>query len=87
MLEWQAVGSEEFINYNGEYTEVKLRYVPEILENSFEVETKNRELDLIAYEEMGTELETLKLLSHNQTILCEYDFDLKLISTLKIPID
>lgn len=87
MLEWNTIQPEKFINYNDEYTSVKLRYIPDILEKSFEVETKNRDLDLIALEEMGTELESLKLLSQNQTVLCEYDFDLSNIQTLNIPIE
>jgi hypothetical protein len=86
MLEWNVIEPEIFINPKKEKTSVKLLYPFQKSENTFVVETSERELDLIAYEEMGTEMEVLNLIQNNAENLMDYNFDLSKIPTMRIPV-
>lgn len=85
MFEWVQVKEIEFLNANGKSTSVKLQHeIP--TQTGFDVDVQGKDLDLIAYEELGNEFESLRLLENNSTILAEYDFDMSKILKIKIPV-
>lgn len=81
MFEWNSVNIETFINAKGDSTQVKLIYSFISSNSNYYVKTLGRELDLIAFQELGSEYEALNLIQNNAQNLMEYNFD-----TTKIPI-
>jgi hypothetical protein len=86
MLEWNRIPTTTFINPLGDQTQVKLIYKHELSSRTYMINTQGKDLDLIAFEELGSSSESLNLLQNNAQKLCEYDFDMNKISELKIPI-
>jgi hypothetical protein len=86
MLEWNVIESEKFINPKKEVTQVKLLYPFRVSPNVYEVETRKRDLDLIASEEMGTEMESLNVLQNNASLLMDYNFEIEKIPVMRIPV-
>lgn len=85
MFEWIAVKEVNFINANGKTTSVKLTHeIP--IQTGYEVDCNGKDLDLIAYEELGNEFESLRLMENNSTVLAEYDFNMSKIRKIKIPV-
>lgn len=85
MNEWLGVPTITFPNAAGLNTQVKFLH-------EFKKETANRtittdgkDLDLIAFEQLGSELETLRLLEMNAQAISEYGFNMRKVQSLKIP--
>ena len=87
MLEWLDVKEEFFLNPNGVKTSVKIIYPFKKSKNFYLVDCKNRDLDLIAFEEMGSEAEVLNIIQNNCENLMDYDFDLSKIEKIYIPVE
>ena len=85
MLEWSSVPETKFTSPNGTETNVKLVHEHVQYTPLYEIQVHGEDLELIAYEELGSSLEAMKLLEANATILSEYMFDMSKIKKLKIP--
>lgn len=85
MLEWLSVKEEVFVNAFNNATNVKLRYEPQEIQGFTEVNPEGKDIDALAFEYMGTEAESLRLLNANPLIV-EYKFNMKKLSKIKIPV-
>jgi hypothetical protein len=85
MLEWLPVATTNFTNAQGVQTAVKLIHEFTGSDSVHKVEPGGRDLDLIAYDELQTEAESLNLLEANAVNIVEYDFNLAKIKNLIIP--
>lgn len=85
MFEWNAVRTTTFTNAKGEATEVKLLYEFVNSAPNYFVEVEGRELDLVAFQEMQSEYESLNLLQNNATEIVEYGFDMGKVKSVYIP--
>lgn len=86
MLEWSSVPISRFKNPSGVLTNVKLRHESTPSINYYVIDPQGKDLDLVAYEELGSSAESLRLLEQNATTLSEYNFDMSKIKALKIPL-
>jgi hypothetical protein len=86
MFEWVKIDTTDFTNPQGVATKVKLIWENSRTENFYKVNVLNRDLDLIAFDTLGSELESLKLLGQNATLLTEYDFNMSKLSQIEIPL-
>lgn len=86
MFEWIAVQKTPFTNAKGIYTEVKLLHENNLSERYYTIQTDGKDLDLITFEQLGSEAESLRLLEQNNVALTEYDFDMSKIPKLNIPL-
>jgi hypothetical protein len=84
MLEWSNVQPVKFVNSAGVETEVRLFYEHDPALATRTVPTGGRDLDHVAYVELGDETEALNILQNN-TLLIEYDFDMNRVKKLKVP--
>lgn len=85
MLEWQKVTAVDFKNASGNVTSVKVRHEFQEELSVRDVEVNERDMDLLAFEEMGTEMESLRIAELNATVLIENDYDMTKIKTMKVP--
>lgn len=85
MLEWFTVQPTTFTNAAGVQTSVKLIHEFSESDSVHTVEPAGRDIDLIAYDEMQTEAESLALIEANAVEIVERGFDLSKIAKLKIP--
>lgn len=86
MLEWSSVPTSNFKNSSGVLTKVKLRHEFVSSTTFYTIPTQNKDLDLIAYQELGSSAESLRLLEQNARVISEYDFDMTKIKEIQIPI-
>lgn len=49
------------------------------------VNVDGRDMDQIAFDELGTELESLRLTELNAVVLIEHDYDMTRIQTVMVP--
>lgn len=85
MFEWNSVQTETFVNAKGEPTEVKLIYPFVSANSNYFVKSEGRPLDLIAFQELGSEYESLNLLQNNAQAIVEYGFDMSKVKNVFIP--
>ena len=85
MMEWNSVQTDTFVNAKGESTQVKLIYPFVSADSNYFVNTDGRELDLIAFQELGSEYESLNILQNNAQAIVEYGFDMSKVRTVFIP--
>lgn len=85
MLEWLMVQPIEWVNPDGESTMVRFIHEIPVEERMDTVSVAGRDIDLIAFDEMGSELESLRLMEFNAQKLSEYDFDMTKLAALDIP--
>jgi hypothetical protein len=86
MLEWSNILSVEFVNSSGVETSVRLIHEFADVVASYTVPVDNKDLDLIAFEQMGSSMESLRLKEANATVISEYMYDMSKIRQLKIPL-
>ncbi|TGL39626.1 hypothetical protein EHQ53_13980 [Leptospira langatensis] len=86
MFEWIKIAPVTFVNPAGQTTQVRLIWEHVRTENFYEVNTLGKDLDLIAYETLKSELESLRLLGQNAVPLTEYDFDMSRLPKVQIPL-
>jgi hypothetical protein len=84
-FEWQSVDPVVFTTLQGAETLVRLLHEIPDFPNGYEVDLEGRDIDEVAYEELGTELDSLRLVEANAQRLVEYKFDLDKIRKIKIP--
>lgn len=87
MLEFLNVPTTSFTNADGVITDVIVLHEFVIASQFYSKETKGKDLDLIAFEELGTEYESLKLMENNAQAITEYDFDMSKVLKLNIPVN
>lgn len=85
MFEWNPISTDEFTNAKGEKTTVKLICPLQKTAGNYFVATEGRELDLIAFQELGSEYESLNLLQNNAQAIVEYGFDMSKVKNVFIP--
>lgn len=85
MLEWLSVPESDWVDPDGNPTRVKFMHEFPVMDRLDTVITHKRDIDLIAFEEMGSELESLRLMEFNAVKMVEYDFDVTRMPTLDIP--
>lgn len=86
MFEWLSVQTTSFTNADGVITDVKLIHEFSVATQNFTVPTYGKDLDLIAFEQLQNEYESLQLLENNAQILMEYEFNMSNVPKLKIPV-
>lgn len=85
MNEWMRVKAVPFTNHKGVTTQVKLQHKFEKERVVFEVDADGRQADLIAFQHMRTELETLRFVECNATKYAEYNYDKDRVGKVNIP--
>lgn len=86
MLEWSAVRTVPFVNSAGVKTNVKLIHEFPTVTEFYKVPVEGKDLDLLAYEQLGSVMESLRLLETNAADICEHDFDMTKVGVIKIPL-
>lgn len=86
MFEWMAIEKTDFVNASGKTTAVKLWRAMKDEVTSHEVKSDGQDIDLIAWKELGSEMESYRLIQQNRVMLAEYGFRADKLSTLKIPV-
>lgn len=85
MLEWQTIQTTAFKNAAGQITNVKLIHEFNTTLSNHYVDCLNRDIDLIAFQELDTEAEALNILEVNAVKIVEYDFDMGKVDKVLIP--
>lgn len=85
MFEWNPIATNEFTNAKGEKTTVKLICPLVRTAGNYFVKTQGRELDLIAFQELGSEYESFNVLQNNAQSIVEYGFDMGKVQNVFIP--
>lgn len=85
-LEWSQVEDTTFVNPSGIETKIKLVHEFELDPPFKRVDFNNRDIDEAAFDELGSEHESLRLMEANMRELVENDFDLSRLRTIKVPL-
>ncbi len=85
-LEWSQVEETTFVNAAGVETRIKLVHEFALDQPFRERDFDNRDIDEAAFDEMGSEHESLRLMEANMVALVENDFDLSKLKTIKVPL-
>ena len=85
-LEWSQVEETVFVNPAGIETRIKLIHEFDPDPPFREIDFNNRDIDEAAFDELGSEHQSLRLMEANMRELVEFDFDLSRLKTINVPI-
>lgn len=85
MFEWSSVTVDKFVNEKGVTTEVKLLYPFRSANTNYFVKSQGRELDAVAFDELGSEYEAMNVLQNNAVQIVEYNFNMSKVKNVFIP--